>query len=106
MVCIVFLTQQNERLALEVPPEGSVMQAAKSHGIPGIEAACGSCMSCGTCHVIVDPAWYPKLPEPSAIERAILEGVPGPQANTRLTCQIPVTEALDGIVLRIPRAQF
>jgi 2Fe-2S ferredoxin len=105
MVRLVFLGSDGNRVELDVPAQGSIMQAAREHDVPGIDADCGGCMVCGTCHVTVEPQWYAKLPEPTQGERDILEYVREPGPNMRLTCQIPVTEAVDGIVLHVPSSQ-
>lgn len=105
MVKIHFLTPGGRDITVETPARGSVMEAAKANEVPGIDADCGGSMVCGTCHVIVAPEWQSRLPEQDAMERALLEYVPEPRPNTRLTCQIPVTEELDGIVLQIPDLQ-
>ncbi len=106
MVNVVFKTPAGEEINLNIPPEGSLMEAAVANSVPGITADCGGSMVCGTCHVTVDAKWQNQLPEQSEMERDILEYVPEPQANTRLTCQIPVTEAIDGIVVNIPDSQY
>jgi ferredoxin, 2Fe-2S len=105
MIRLVFETPAGARIELAVPAAGSVMQAAKTHAVPGIDADCGGSMVCGTCHAIVSPQWQQALPGQSEFERLILEGVPDTQPNTRLTCQIPITDALDGIVFRVPSRQ-
>jgi ferredoxin, 2Fe-2S len=103
MVRVVFVTQEDKRMELDIPPSGTLMQAAREHNVPGIEAECGGCMACGTCHVVVSAEWYNRLPAPSGPERDILEYVAVPEPNMRLTCQIAVTEDLDGLVMRVPQ---
>ena len=105
MVQLVFLTFEGKRVELEVPARGSIMQAAKANSVPGIDADCGGCMACGTCHVVVEESWYARLAPPAASEQEILQYVREPEANMRLTCQIPVTEAISGIVMRVPQFQ-
>lgn len=105
MVHLIFVTPADQRIEIDVPAEGSVMEAAKSQDVPGILADCGGAMACGTCHVMIPPEWHDKLPEQSEIEREMLEYVPEPQPHTRLTCQIPVTIELDGLVMHIPALQ-
>lgn len=105
MVRITCITASGENIELNVPALGSLMEAARAHNVPGILADCGGSMACGTCHVLIPPEWHSKLPPPSAIEIEMLEYVPEPQPNTRLTCQIPITEALDGLVMYIPKLQ-
>lgn len=105
MVQIVFESADGERTRLEVLAQGSVMQAAIDNNIRGIDADCGGCLTCGTCHVVIDPSWNDRLPVQTDAEKEMLEYVPDPQPNTRLSCQIPVTDALNGLLVRIPRHQ-
>jgi 2Fe-2S ferredoxin len=85
----------------------SLMRAAADGGIDGIAADCGGCLSCATCHVIVDSAWAVKLPLPAADEEAMLEMTAAPrQPSSRLSCQIELTPALDGLVVQLPATQY
>ena len=84
----------------------TVMQAAVDNGVDGILAECGGCCSCATCHCYVDEAWLEQLPEPDVMEKGLLGCALEPRDNSRLSCQIEVTEALDGLVVRLPRAQY
>lgn len=90
----------------EAPDGVSAMQAATGFGVPGILADCGGSASCGTCHVMVDAAWHDRLPPPEPHERLVLEttAVPATPAS-RLACQIRLTPALQGLVLRLPERQ-
>lgn len=83
----------------------SLMQAAKAGGVPGIEADCGGAMVCGTCHVIVAPDWFAQLPPACEMESMILEGVPEPHPQARLSCQIRMTASLAGIEVSVPPTQ-
>jgi 2Fe-2S ferredoxin len=83
----------------------SVMQAATDHLVPGILADCGGNCACATCHVYVDESWRAKLPPPSKEEREMIECALHVQENSRLSCQIPVTAELDGLVIRLPESQ-
>ena len=83
----------------------SVMETAIRNGVPGIEAECGGACACATCHVYVDPAWTEKVGGPSAMEQSMLDFAEDVRENSRLSCQIPVTEALDGLVVRMPEKQ-
>ena len=74
----------------------SVMEVIREADLP-IEAACGGCCACATCHVYVDPAWLAKLEEPHADETMMLDEAFQVEANSRLSCQLKVTEALDGL---------
>ena len=85
----------------------SLMRAATDAGLDGIKADCGGCLSCATCHVVVDPAWADRLPPPSSDEEAMLETTAAPRRPTsRLSCQIVLGEDLDGLVAGIPGTQY
>jgi ferredoxin, 2Fe-2S len=85
----------------------SLMRAATDAGLDGIAADCGGCLTCATCHVIVDPAWAAKLPPPEGDERAMLEMTASPcEATSRLSCQITLEPALDGLEARLPATQY
>ena len=105
MVKLVFVTPTGERRELAAECRGSLMEAAKQAGMPGIDADCGGSMVCGTCHVHVDEQWLGQLPEPSEMEREILDCVPSPHPRARLSCQIVLGEALDGLSVTVPPAQ-
>ena len=81
------------------------MQAAKTGGVPGIDADCGGAMVCGTCHVIVGPDWFAQLPPACEMESIILEGVPDPHPQARLSCQILMSPSLTGLEVIVPRSQ-
>ncbi|MFS2098814.1 2Fe-2S iron-sulfur cluster-binding protein [Variovorax sp. Varisp85] len=84
----------------------SVMQAAVEHSVPGIDADCGGACVCATCHVHVDAPWRERLASPGDVESSMLEFAVGVEPQTsRLSCQILVTESLDGLVVRLPRTQ-
>ena len=85
----------------------SVMLAAVENNVPGIDADCGGECACATCHVYVDAAWLPivGLPEPGSQEASMLSFAAVTQPDSRLSCQIKVTEALDGLVVRMPEGQ-
>jgi len=84
----------------------SLMQAAVNNGVPGIDAECGGAMSCATCHVHFDKDWYDRLPEPSPMEKDMLEFVAEPTDTSRLSCQIKITDDLDGIIVYTPLSQY
>jgi 2Fe-2S ferredoxin len=92
-------------ITLDVAEGLSLMEAATQRGVPGIIGECGGSMSCATCHVVVDPAWAERAGTPSAFEDDMLDITEaGRQPTSRLSCQIKMTAALDGIVLSIPKA--
>jgi 2Fe-2S ferredoxin len=91
------------RIALE---EGdSVMRGAVDNGVPGIDADCGGECACATCHVFVDDAWLARCGTPSEQEASMLSFAATAQPNSRLSCQITMDAALDGLLVRLPEAQ-
>jgi 2Fe-2S ferredoxin len=90
-------------ITLDVAAGVSLMEAATARGVPGIIGECGGSMSCATCHVVVDPAWTDRAGDPSAFEEDMLDITEaGRHPTSRLSCQIRMTAALDGIVLTVP----
>jgi len=83
----------------------SVMEGAIKNMIPGIDADCGGACACATCHVYVDPAWTAVVGGPSEMEQTMLDFAENVEDNSRLSCQITVTDALDGLVVRMPKSQ-
>ena len=92
---------------VEVPLGISVMRGAVSNNIPGIDADCGGECACATCHVYVDEGWLAKIgtPELGSQEASMLSFAALAQPNSRLSCQITVSEALDGLIVRLPEGQ-
>ena len=84
----------------------SVMQTAVNNGVAGIVAECGGACSCATCHVYVQAEWFDKLPEAQPMEKEMLDFVMSPQPTSRLSCQIRITEELDGLVVNTPESQY
>jgi 2Fe-2S ferredoxin len=87
-------------------PGTTVMEAAVDNDIEGIVAECGGACSCATCHVYVDSAWSGRLPQPDAQEDGMLDCVLDRHASSRLSCQIVLTDELDGLVVHVPDAQL
>jgi ferredoxin, 2Fe-2S len=83
----------------------TVMETAIRNNIPGIEAECGGACACATCHVYVDQAWREKTGEPSPMEEDMLDFGYDVRPNSRLSCQIKVSDALDGLVVTTPEKQ-
>jgi 2Fe-2S ferredoxin len=92
---------------VEVPVGVSVMRGAVNNNIPGIDADCGGECACATCHVYVDEGWLgvTGTPAPGSQEASMLSFAALAQPNSRLSCQIKVSEALDGLVVRLPEGQ-
>lgn len=102
---VTFLQPDGSRQEIDVPDGWSVMEGARHHDVPGILAECGGGALCATCHVHVDPAWREVTGEASETENMLLELAPGRDESSRLSCQILVTEAMDGLVVRVPGDQ-
>lgn len=106
MPSAVFELPDGAELVLDVPDDWSLMEAARRDGLEGIVAECGGGAICGTCHVQVGAAWFDRLDPPGMAEEALLEVVPERCATSRLSCQVIMTPALDGIRLRVPSEQL
>lgn len=104
---IVFVSAAGERREVEVAAGTSAMRAAVDNGVPGIVADCGGSPACATCHVYVADEYLPLLPAVSDGEDTLLGFTASErQPGSRLSCQIVVTDALDGLTLRIPETQL
>ncbi len=87
---------------VDVDSGDTVEDGAVNNDIPGIEALCGGSCSCSTCHVYIDPAWAGQLPAQAEMEKEALEYAHAVRDTSRLSCQIEVTDDLDGLVVRMP----
>jgi 2Fe-2S ferredoxin len=104
---ITFVQPDGRSESVEADVETSAMLAALTHGVDGIVAECGGNAVCATCHVYVDEAWLGKFDAISDNEDALLDGTATERLpNSRLSCQIKITPALDGLVLRVPERQI
>jgi len=101
----IFIEDNGVKHTIEVPEGWSLMEGAVKHLVPGIDADCGGACACATCQVYVDPEWSAKLPKKNDMEETMLDFAPLVQPNSRLSCQLRMSAALDGIVLRIPKNQ-
>ena len=99
---ITYIEHNGTTHSTEVSEGSTVMQGARDLAVPGIDADCGGCCACGTCHVFVEADWENKLPARSDSEVAMLESIMDAKPNSRLSCQINVTPELDGLVVHIP----
>ena len=107
MAKITYIEYDGTPHEVEVPNGLTVMEGARDNNIPGIEADCGGACACSTCHVYVDPAWIDRLPPREAMEEDMLDFAWEPDPETsRLTCQLRVSDALDGLVVRMPEKQI
>ncbi len=107
MAKITYIEHDGTPHEVEVPTGLTVMEGARDNNIPGIEADCGGACACSTCHVYVDPAWIDRLPPREAMEEDMLDFAWEPDpALSRLTCQLKVSDELDGLVVRMPEKQI
>jgi len=102
---ITYIQPDGSENVVEAKAGWSVMEGAIKNRVRGIDADCGGACACATCHVYVDEAWIDKTGSPSAMEESMLDFAEGVQDNSRLSCQIKVTDALDGLVVRLPVSQ-
>lgn len=98
---IVVVNQAGDEREIEALRGVTLMEAIRDNGFDELLALCGGCCSCATCHVHVDPAYADKLPPVSADEDDLLDSSDTRDANSRLSCQIPVTDELDGMKVTI-----
>ncbi len=104
---ITFVLADGSEHGLEAPEGVSLMAAATGAGVAGIVAECGGSARCATCHVYVDDAWAARLPSPGPDELALLECTAAErQPTSRLSCQIRLTAAMQGLLVRIPDRQY
>ena len=102
---ITYITHDNQNYTIDVQNGLTVMEGAIQNDIPGIDADCGGGMSCATCHVYVKEDWYDKLPKKEMGEDDMLDQAYEPKQNSRLSCQIMVSDDLDGLTVHIPEKQ-
>ncbi len=105
MAVIKYISHQGTETEIDVAAGMSVMQGAYDNDINGILAECGGACSCATCHVYVDDAWVGKVPAADDMEQSMIQIVPEPRENSRLSCQLRVTADMDGLVVRMPETQ-
>lgn len=102
---ITYVDATGQERTVEGKTGMSVMETAIKNDIPGIDADCGGACACATCHVYVDQEWLPKLEEQQAMEQSMLDFAENVQPNSRLSCQIKITEELDGLKVTTPESQ-
>ena len=105
MAKITYVEHDGSTHLVEVRNGYSVMEGAVNNQVPGIDADCGGSCACATCHVYVDPAWLDKVGKRSPEEQSMLDFADNVEANSRLSCQIEVSPALDGLIVRMPKSQ-
>ena len=106
MPTVTFVMSDGKAVDVSAESGTSVMQAAIDNGIDEILADCGGACVCATCHCFVDPDWVEKVGQKSDIEGALLELVSDLRDNSRLSCQIQITDETDGLVVHLPESQY
>ena len=103
---ITFIDYKGNKNTIDASTGDSLMEAADRAGVPGILADCGGAMACATCHVFVHDSWDSRLPEKTDDEQGMIEQYAiKPNEKSRLSCQIEVTEDLDGLIVTTPEKQ-
>ena len=105
MTKITYIDYQGNSKTIDVENGLTVMEGAVQNNIPGIDADCGGSMACSTCHVYVEDEWLNKLPKPEDGEIDMIDMAFDPKKNSRLSCQITVTDELDGLKVTTPKKQ-
>ena len=106
MSVVTFVSHDGEKREAPLQAGQSLMQVATNNAIPGIDGDCGGEAACGTCHVVVDPQWSEQVGRSGAEEEEMLSMNPERQPTSRLSCQMPVSEAWDGLILHTPEVQM
>ncbi|SMC55834.1 2Fe-2S iron-sulfur cluster-binding protein [Novosphingobium sp. B1] len=101
MVSVTFVTAKGEKIAGEGEAGTRLLELGQAKGMP-LEGTCEGQMACSTCHVVIDPAWFEKLPPAVEDEEDMLDLAAGVTRTSRLSCQIELTDELDGLVVHIP----
>ena len=102
---ITYIEHNGKSHTLEVANGLTVMEGAIQNNIPGIDADCGGSCACATCHVYVDEKWFNKLPNKESAEEDMLDMAFEPKSSSRLSCQLTVSNELDGLVVNMPSKQ-
>ena len=103
---ITYITNDKKNHTIDVQNGLTVMEGAVQNDIPGIDADCGGGMACATCHVYVKEDWFNKLPKKAEGEDDMLDQAYEPSPNSRLSCQITVSDELNGLIVHLPEKQI
>ena len=105
MAKIIYVDHEGAERVIEATNGESVMETAIKNSIPGIDADCGGACACATCHVYIDEAFMDKVGQPEDMEQSMLDFAENVQSNSRLSCQISVSDDLDGLKVTTPESQ-
>lgn len=103
---VIYIDKKNKQYAVDVKNGTNLMQAAIDNLVPGVLGDCGGAAACATCHVFVDPEWAGRAGPASDIELDLIDGLLETKPTSRLSCQIVMSDELDGIVLHLPEQQI
>jgi len=106
MAKLTFIQKDGTRQEVEGQNGMTVMEAAVKNMVPGIDADCGGACACATCHVYVEPDWMERVGARNEMEEDMLDFAFDVRENSRLSCQIKITDALDGLTVKVPEKQF
>jgi 2Fe-2S ferredoxin len=107
MALVIYVEHDGTEHKVDVQSGNSVMQGAVNNAVQGIVAECGGGLACATCHCYVDDAWIDRVGPPSQMEIDMLECTASERkSSSRLSCQIAVSDALDGLIVRLPEKQY
>ena len=99
---VTYIESRGEQHVVDVKPGLSLMEGAVQNGVPGIPAICGGACACATCHIYIDEAWRSRVGARNELEESMLEMADDVLPNSRLACQISMTDELDGLVVHVP----
>ena len=102
---ITYIDSSGNQKTIDVTNGLTVMEGAIQNNVPGIDADCGGACACATCHVYVDEKWFDKLPKKDETEQDMLDMAFQPNKFSRLSCQITVTDEMEGLVVKLPSKQ-
>jgi len=105
MPTITYIDAKGVSRPVEAKIGSTLMESAIQNDVPGIDADCGGACACATCHVYIDPEWSERVGQPSPMEQDMLDFAFEVRPNSRLSCQVKVTQALDGLVVLTPSRQ-
>ncbi len=104
---ITYIEHGGKKHVIDVAIGLTVMEGARDHGIPGIQADCGGACACSTCHVYIDPLWIDKLPAKEELEAEMLDFAYQTDADfSRLSCRLQVEQSLEGLIVQMPESQI
>lgn len=103
---ITFIDFEGTQRTVEATVGDTLMETATSNDIPGIDADCGGACACATCHVYIDASWQDQVGAAEDLESEMLEVAEEVKPNSRLSCQVVITEAMDGLVVSTPESQY